>query len=76
MNQYGIWAKRSSASVFGADEAWVKKDGQPLTFGSYGEAAAEASRLMEQVVTANVSYFPREMEQSMEEAPIPGMAML
>ena len=76
MSQYGIWAKRSSASVFGAAEAWVKKDGQPLTFSSYGEAAAEADRLMERIVAANVSYFPREMEQSMKKTPIPGMATL
>ena len=73
MKKYGIWARRSAASVCGASEAWLKCDGEPVTFDTYEEAFAEAERLMRDIRTANVSYFPKEMEIELEEAPSPGM---
>jgi len=39
MKQYGVWAKRSAASICGAAEAWLKSDGKPMTFDTYEEAA-------------------------------------
>ena len=75
MKQYGIWARRSAASVCGPAEAWLKRDGKPVTFDTYEEAAAEASRLMNKIGTANVSYHPKEREIELEEAPSPGMKL-
>jgi hypothetical protein len=60
--QYGIWAKRSAASVCGAAEAWFKSDGKPITFDTYEEAAEKAKWYMENLASANVSYYPREMK--------------
>jgi len=73
IKKYGIWAERSSASIFGAREAWLKRDGKPVTFDTYKEAAHEASRLMNNIGTANVSYCPKEIEVKLEEAPASGM---
>lgn len=75
MNQYGVWARRSAASVCGPAEAWLKRDGEPVTFDTYEEAAAEAERLMDKIGTANVSYYPKEREIELEEAPSSGMIM-
>lgn len=79
MKQWGIWAKRSAASVCGAEEAWLKADGKPLTFDSYAEAAAQAESLMKDIRTPNVSYYPREMSQELspgpEEGPASGLSM-
>lgn len=75
MKQWGVWAKRSAASVCGAAEAWLKSDGKPMTFDSYEEAAAKAELLMKDIGTANVSYYPKEMCQELDEAPASGMSM-
>jgi hypothetical protein len=75
MKQYGILARRSAASVCGSAEAWLKQDGEPVTFDTYGEAATEAKRLMQDIRTPNVSYFPKEREIGLEEAPSPGMKL-
>ena len=75
MKQYGIWARRSAASVCGPAEAWLKRDGKPVTFDTYEEAAAEAERLMKNRCTPNVSYYPKEREMEPEEAPAPGMKL-
>lgn len=75
MKQYGVWARRSSASVCGAAEAWLKSDGKPMTFDTYEEAAEKASTLMKNIGTANVSCFPKEMEPELDEAPSSGMNM-
>jgi len=75
MKQYGIWARRSAASVCGPAEAWLKRDGEPVTFDTYEEAAAEADRLMKNLGTPNVSYYPKEREMEPEEAPAPGMKL-
>lgn len=75
MKQYGIWARRSAGSICGATEAWLKNDGKPITFDTYEEAATEAERLMRDIRTPNVSYFPKEREIELEEAPTPGMKL-
>ena len=75
MKQYGVWAKRSTASVCGAAEAWLKSDGKPMSFDTYEEAAAKAESLMKNIGTANVSYYPKAMEQELEESPSFGMSM-
>ena len=75
MKQYGVWAKRSAASICGAAEAWLKSDGMPMTFDTYEEAAEKASTLMKNIGTANVSYFPKEMELKLDEAPSSDMNM-
>lgn len=75
MKKYGIWAKRSAASICGAAEAWLKSDGKPMTFDTYEEAAAKADSLIKNIGTANVSYYPRPMEQKPEEEPSFGMSM-
>ncbi|NPV89737.1 MAG: hypothetical protein HPY50_03035 [Firmicutes bacterium] len=79
MRKYGIWAKRSAASVCGAAEAWLKSDGRPLTFDSYEEAAAKAESLIKNIGTPNVSYYPKELSQDLgqgpDEGPASGMSM-
>jgi len=75
MEKYGIWARRSAASVCGASEAWVKQDGEPLTFDTYEEAASEARRLIENTRTPNVAYFAKGMDITLEEAPFSGMKL-
>ncbi len=76
MKQYGIWARRNAASVCGPAEAWLKQGGEPVTFDTYEEAATEAERLMKSRGTAAVSYYPKEREIELEEAPSPGMKLI
>lgn len=77
VKQYGILARRSAASICGAAESWVKRDGTPLIFGTYEETAAKAERLNERMgpVNRTVEYFPKEMEAMPEEAPSYGMEL-
>lgn len=75
MEKYGIWARRSAASVCGASEAWVKQNGKPLTFDTYEEAAAQTRRLIENTHTPNVAYFAKAMDIMLEEAPFSGMKL-
>ena len=58
---YGVWAVRSTASMFGHAEAWCKDDGRPLEFESKESAQAYAQELNRKA-TANVSYFVKEKE--------------
>lgn len=75
--QYGILARRSAASICGAAESWVKRNGKPLVFGTYEEAAAEIERLNGGMgpVNRTVEYFPKEMETMPEEALSFGMEL-
>jgi hypothetical protein len=75
MKKHGIWAKRSAASVFGAAESWAKSDGKPLVFDTREQAAENAAALMKNIGTANVSYFPKEMDPEMSERLESGMKM-
>ena len=58
---YGVWAVRSSASIFGYAEAWCKEEGKPLEFDTK-EAAEAYARDENRNTTANVQYFVREKE--------------
>ena len=64
VRQYGVLARRSTASVCGAAESWVEQDGRLMTFGSYEEAAVDSERLNDRIGPSNrtVEYFPEEME--------------
>ena len=75
--QYGVLARRSATSVCGAAESWVKRDGMPVVFGTYEEAAAETERLNGRIgpVNRTVEYFPKEMEAMPQEAPSFGMEL-
>lgn len=59
---FGIWAVRSSASVCGAAQAWLKEDGKPVQFGTYEEAVAMAVHYNRECNSMNVHYYPKEME--------------
>ncbi|HEX2925298.1 MAG TPA: hypothetical protein VHP38_03415 [Ruminiclostridium sp.] len=75
MKKYGVWAKRSAASVFGAAEAWLKSEGKPMIFDTYEEAKATADLLMKETHTSNVTYLPKKMEQELNETQSSGMNM-
>lgn len=42
---YGVWAVRSSGSIFGAAQAWCKEDGKLLEFDTEEAAKAYAIEL-------------------------------
>ncbi|QKN24057.1 MULTISPECIES: DUF4406 domain-containing protein [Caproicibacterium] len=77
IRQYGILARRSALSVCGSAEAWVKQDGEPVTFDTYEEAATEAGRLNEGIgpVNRTVEYFPQKRSPLPEETLVFGMSM-
>lgn len=77
IRQYGILARRGALSVCGSAEAWLKQDGEPVTFDTYEEAAAEARRLNEEIGPVNraVEYFPKERSPLPEETPSFSMSM-
>jgi hypothetical protein len=77
IKQYGILARWSAASICGAAESWLKQEGNPLVFGTYEKAAAEAERLSDRMgpVPRTVEYFPKEMETMLEEAPSLGIEL-
>lgn len=60
--QYGVWAVRSSGSICGAAQAWLKEDGRPLRFDTYAEADAAAEQYQKNCYSVNVNYYPKEME--------------
>ena len=35
---YGVWAVRSSTSIFGPAQSWCKENGKPLEFDSKADA--------------------------------------
>lgn len=77
VKRFGILACRSAMSVCGVAEAWLKQNGKPITFATYGEASAEAQRLNDSMEPVNrtVQYFPKEREPMPEEASEFGMKM-
>lgn len=56
INYYGIWADRSSDSIFGKASRWAKHKGDRLAFESKEEAQAIADHFNNQIRTANVKY--------------------
>ena len=77
VKRFGILGRRSAMSVCGAAEAWLQRDGKPITYTTYKEAAEEAQRLNDNMgpVNRTVQYFPKEREPMPEEAPEFGMKM-
>lgn len=75
--KFGILARRGALSVCGAAEAWLQRNGKPVAFSTYEEAAAEALRLNNRTEPVNrtVEYFPKEREIVPEEAPEFGMKL-
>ena len=62
---YGVWAVRSSTSIFGPAQSWCKENGKPLEFDSKADAENYAKEANEHT-TANVRYYVK------EKAPEPG----
>ena len=58
---YGVWAVRSSASMFGYAAAWCKEDGRTLEFDTEKMAQDYAAE-MNGKTTANVHYYAQEKE--------------
>ena len=69
MNQYGVWAVRSTNSVCGAAQSWCKHNGEPIKFDTYEQAAAHAKSLNENAYSPNVHYYPKEMEPELKQFP-------
>ena len=42
---YGVWAVRSSTSIFGPAQSWCKENGKPLEFDSKADADRKSTRL-------------------------------
>ena len=53
--RFGIWAVRSSSSICGAAQAWVKRDGKPEMFDTYREC-----------YSMYVHYYSKEMDLTNE----------
>lgn len=73
--KWGIWARRSAASVCGAAEAWVKSNDRILAFDTYKEAAEQADSYMRNIGTVNVSYYPKKLGPEQLNAPSPSMGL-
>ena len=58
---YGVWAVRSSTSIFGSAQSWCKENGKPLEFDSKADAENYAKEANEHT-TANVRYYVKEKE--------------
>ena len=56
---YGVWAVRSSTSIFGPAQSWCKENGKPLEFDSKADAENYAKEANEHT-TANVRYYVKE----------------
>ena len=46
-----------------------------MIFDSYEKATAKADSLMQNIGTANLSYYPREISQEQDEALAPGTSL-
>lgn len=61
--KWRIKAYRSSLSIFGAAQAWLKDiNGQVIEFETVEQAIAEAGRLNRELSTSNVNYQPAPAE--------------
>lgn len=58
---YGVWAVRSSTSIFGPAQSWCKENGKPLEFDTKTDAENYAKEANEHT-TANVRYYVKEKE--------------
>ena len=62
---YGVWAVRSSTSIFGPAQSWCKENGKPLEFDSKADAENYAKEANEHT-TANVRYYVKELGELAE----------
>lgn len=60
---YGVWAVRSSTSIFGPAQSWCKENGKPLEFDSKADAENYAKEANEHT-TANVRYYVKEKNRN------------
>lgn len=58
---YGVWAVRSSTSIFGPAQSWCKENGKPLESDTKADAENYAKEANEHT-TANVRYYVKEKE--------------
>ncbi len=61
---YGVWAVRSSTSIFGPAQSWCKENGKPLEFDSKADAenyAKEANEHTTARLSVAVSKFRNEI---------------
>lgn len=72
-DQWGVWARREPASIFGPAEAWVKSDEKIITFDSYEKAAQKADAFTKNVGSANVTYYPKKIGPKQRQSPSSGM---
>ena len=49
---YGVWAVRSSTSIFGPAQSWCKENGKPLEFDSKADAENYAKEANEHMITS------------------------
>lgn len=72
---YGVWVVRSANSICGAAEAWLKKDGVPLSFNTIEQATEYAQQLNGRLRTINVCYYPKAIEPEFTPIPHKGMEL-
>lgn len=46
---YGVWAVRSSTSIFGPAQSWCKENGKPLEFDSKADAENYAKEYLDKL---------------------------
>jgi hypothetical protein len=56
---WGVWAVRDAGSVFGAAEAWLKRDRMPERYDTEAEAIARAEDVTRRSVSPFVHYSAR-----------------
>jgi hypothetical protein len=72
---YGVWATRSAASSLRAAEAWLKNDGEPVTFDTMKEAREHADEMNRNSRSTNVHYYAKDMPQDLGEQQSDGLKM-
>ena len=65
---YGVWAVRSSTSIFGPAQSWCKENGKPLEFDSKADAenyAKEANEHIKRTGETPEEFVDRAIEDTM-----------
>lgn len=62
MSYFGIWSVRSGNSVFGAAEAWCKREGIPEVFSTEADARKQAEQYNKNAASVHVRYAVMEMD--------------
>lgn len=61
--KWGVWAKRSAASIAGAAERWCSRDDHHIVFDTEELAISLASHYNENSISPNVSYAAKEYHE-------------